>query len=139
MPTLSKPESGRICKSCPFRRDSARYTKISGKDHFVWYTEHFRYPFELPDCTEEENHVCLGSIIHVLNLSATSQLPAATCEIAVQYEKDFRLIFTSNGEFVRYHYGEDFGSAEWFARTCNYMQEPEPEEEPEVWVQGELF
>jgi len=132
--TLDK-ESNQICKPCPFRRDSIRYTDINGKSHASWYNEHFWYPYSPPECMKEKNHICLGSLIHILNLVASSQLAANIRNIAIQYEKDLKLIFTSDGEFIRYHNGEDFGSKEWFTRTQRYMKE----EEIKPQIQGELF
>ena len=113
-------ESETICKNCPMRRDSLRRTDFIGDDPANWYSHCFWPNWNLPKCILKQKKICLGAIVHVLNEYATIMLTPELREIATQYEEDHELIFSSNGEFIRYHRGEDFGSMAWYRRTLAY-------------------
>lgn len=109
-----------ICKKCPMRRDSARMKESLFGDPAIWYDQCFWPNWNIPFCFRNTDKICLGAIIHVLNEFATIMLNPELREIAVQYEEDHELIFSSNNEFVRYHLGEDFGSLAWYKRSLAY-------------------
>ncbi len=113
-------ECEKICKNCPIRRDSARMKESLFGDPAVWYQHCFWPNWNLPFCYNDTEKVCLGAIIHVLNVCATIMLNPELREIAVQYPEDHELIFSSNNEFIRYHSGEDFGSLAWYRKTLAY-------------------
>ena len=109
-----------ICKNCPMRRDSVQIRNYIDKDLVYWYQKCFWPNWKIPVCNKETDKICLGAIVHVLNEYATIMLTPELREIATQYEEDHELIFSSNGEFIRYHRGEDFGSMAWYRRTLAY-------------------
>ena len=113
-------ECEKICKSCPMRRDSPRFKQVLAGDIEVWYQHCFWPNWNLPFCYSDTEKVCLGAIIHILNENATIMLNPELREIAVQYDEDHELIFSSNNEFIRYHRGEDFGSLAWYKRSLAY-------------------
>lgn len=113
-------ECEKICKNCPMRRDIDRTKCFIHKDPADWYQKCFWPNWVIPVCVKDRSEICLGAIIHVLNEYATIMLAPELREIAIQYEEDHELIFSSNSEFIRYHRGEDFGSTSWYKRSMAY-------------------
>lgn len=113
-------ESETICKNCPMRRDSVRMVNFAGRDPAKWYQHCFWPNWNLPVCKRQTDKICLGAIIYVLNEYATIMLNPELRELAVQYDEDHELIFSSNNEFIRYHRGEDFGGKDWYKRSLAY-------------------
>lgn len=133
-------ESSTICSNCPMRRDSNHRGEEVGEDIALWYQSCFWPCWQLPVCEKQTEVICLGALIHVVNLYATLMLVPKFKELADQYEEDHKVIFSSNNEFIRYHRGEDFGSLAWYKRSFAYKYgEEQKAAEKENGVQGELF
>ena len=101
------------------RRDSPQISEY-GVCPAIWYEKYFWPNWKIPLCDKDKGSLCLGAFIHVINEYATSMLNPELREIAIQYDEDHELIFSSNNEFIRYHLGEDFGSLAWYKRTLAY-------------------
>ena len=122
------------------RRDIDRTKCFIHKDPADWYQKCFWPNWNISVCVKDRSKICLGALIHVRNEYATIMLNPELREIAVQYEENHELIFSTGNEFIRYHRGEDFGSKSWYERSFAYkflMKQKIAEEENSS--QGELF
>ena len=133
-------ETKLICNNCPMRRDSFQKSYFVYDDPAKWYEKYFWPNYKLLVCEQQIGKLCLGALVHVKNLYATLMLTPELKEIADQYEEDHELVFSSNGEFIRYHRGEDFGSLDWYRRSMQYIYgEEKKAEAKEDGGQGNLF
>ena len=70
---------------------------------------------------------CLGWAVYVANGSAASMVPSTHTDWVDEWGKDVELIFDGNGEFIRYHRGEKFGSKEWREDWISRFEPPSAE------------
>ncbi len=134
---MSKCEQ--ICADCPFRRDSSRpNAAFTGADPAAWL-QRYAWPVFAPvGCVEAASSACLGWAIYLANQNAHIMLSEDNLrEWVAEWGKNEELIFGGNGEFVRYHRGEDHGSFDWFEDRNSPVLPPSENYNNEG--QGEMF
>lgn len=117
-----------ICDDCPFRRDSTRLVERDGwPDAGVWLGLHCWPQWKPPNCPVE-GVTCLGWAVYIQNQQAHVMLPSTIGDWVDSWGEDEELIFSVNGEFVRYHRGEEHGGKGWFEDRISNAEPPSYDE-----------